>query len=52
MNAAWHRRHPMPPKATTEQRIAWHLQHAKQCGCREIPPTLAALMRKKKKKKG
>jgi hypothetical protein len=27
----------MPPKATREQRVAWHVAHAAACGCREIP---------------
>jgi hypothetical protein len=40
LNAAWHRRHPMPPNATMDQRVKWHLAHAKACGCREIPRTV------------
>ena len=39
-NAAWHRAHRMPPNATLDQRIAWHLEHAANCGCREIPARL------------
>ena len=42
VNAAWHARHPMPPRPTLEQRIAWHLAHAKHCACRPIPPKLRA----------
>jgi hypothetical protein len=45
VNATWHGRHPMPPKATLEQRIKWHLAHAKACGCREIPKTVLAELR-------
>ena len=30
----------MPPKATREQRIKWHLAHAKACGCREVPDSI------------
>jgi hypothetical protein len=26
----------MPPKATLDQRIAWHIEHARHCGCRPI----------------
>jgi hypothetical protein len=33
----WHEAHPMPERATLEQRIAWHLDHAKHCGCRAMP---------------
>ncbi len=36
INAAWHKAHPMPAKATLDQRIAWHLAHIKACGCRTI----------------
>jgi hypothetical protein len=45
MNRDWHRAHPMPPRATEAQRIAWHLEHADACACREIPPRLLARMR-------
>ena len=27
----------MPQPATTPQRLRWHLEHVKECGCREIP---------------
>ena len=40
LNAAWHRKHPMPRKPTLEQRIAWHLEHREVCACRPIPPKL------------
>ena len=36
MNATWHNAHPMPKNPTLDQRIAWHLDHAKNCGCRPI----------------
>lgn len=45
LNAEWHRRNVMPKNATTEQRIAWHVEHAKYCGCRPIPPKLKQLIR-------
>ena len=37
MNEVWHLKHPMPPKATMAQRVAWHVAHAKACGCRPMP---------------
>jgi len=46
MNKAWHDKHPMPENASTKQRIAWHLEHAKNCGCRPIPEKLKQEMRK------
>jgi hypothetical protein len=34
----------LPPNPTIDERIAWHLEHAKQCGCRPFPPRLIAAM--------
>ena len=47
-NKEWHHAHRMPVNADIEQRIAWHIEHAKNCGCREIPEKLKAEMRKRK----
>jgi len=43
-NTQWHQRHPMPKNPTTEQRIAWHVAHEKNCGCRPMPAKLRALL--------
>ncbi len=43
MNAKWHAAHPMPPKAGPTDRLLWHLDHAKACACRPIPPGLRVL---------
>ena len=40
LNKEWHLAHPMPKKAALDQRIAWHLEHAKNCSCRGIPAKL------------
>jgi hypothetical protein len=48
LHADWHKAHPMPAKATLEQRIQWHLEHHKKCGCRDIPEKLKAEMKKRK----
>lgn len=48
MNKEWHLDHPMPHKPTLEQRIAWHLEHHKNCKCREIPEKLLEEMKKRK----
>ena len=45
INKAWHAAHPLPPRATFEQRAAWHLEHAEVCGCRPIPARLAEALR-------
>ena len=42
LNAGWHLAHRMPPKATLEQRLEWHVEHAKHCGCREMPAPIRA----------
>ena len=36
INATWHRAHVMPKNPTLDQRIEWHVAHARACGCREI----------------
>jgi hypothetical protein len=43
VNKAWHSKNKMPKHATTQQRIKWHLAHAKECGCREMPNKIKAL---------
>ncbi len=40
LNKAWHLSHKMPANATLDQRIEWHLDHQKNCGCRDIPEKL------------
>ena len=47
LNKAWHAKHKMPAKATLEQRMRWHLNHRKHCGCRPIPKKLATSMKAK-----
>ncbi len=42
--ADWHRANPMPKNPTLDQRIAWHVGHARHCACRPVPPRLAAEM--------
>jgi hypothetical protein len=47
LNARWHVAHPMPKAATLDERVVWHLAHAKACGCREIPATVAAELKRR-----
>jgi hypothetical protein len=47
LNKEWHQAHPMPAKATIDQRIAWHLEHAKHCSCRKIEGKLLEEMKKR-----
>jgi hypothetical protein len=34
----------MPKNATLEERLAWHREHTRECGCRKPPPDIAALL--------
>ena len=47
INAVWHRAHPMPKNPTVDQRIAWAIEHAQACGCRDVPAKLRAEMGKR-----
>lgn len=46
MNANWHKAHPMPPRPTLAERVAWHRGHAEHCACRPVPTRLRALLSK------
>ena len=48
LNEKWHDSHKMPAHATVEQRMKWHAEHTKNCGCRPIPAKLLAQAKKKK----
>jgi hypothetical protein len=47
LNRAWHLTHRLGPKAPLEKRLAWHAAHAKVCGCREMPASIAAELKKR-----
>jgi len=47
LNKEWHLAHPMPKNPSFEQRVKWHLEHQKHCGCRKITGKLAEEMRKR-----
>jgi len=46
LNKEWHKDHRMPERATTKERIKWHLEHVKHCGCRPIPAKLLVEIKK------
>lgn len=49
LNAAWHKKNRMPVNPTLQQRIDWHLEHQKNCGCRPgLPEKLREEMIKRK----
>jgi hypothetical protein len=47
INAAWHKKNPMPKNPTLGQRIKWHLAHQKNCACRDIPEKLKLEIKKR-----
>jgi hypothetical protein len=49
MNAEWHKKHPMPKNPTLEQRVRWHISHARQCGCRPMPAPIIIEIKKRGK---
>ncbi len=36
INAEWHAKHKMSKYPSLDQRVAWHLAHARHCGCRPM----------------
>lgn len=48
INKEWHLKNRMPKNPTLEQRIEWHLNHAKNCSCRPIPEKLKAQIKARK----
>ncbi|HEV2137580.1 MAG TPA: hypothetical protein VGR53_01930 [Nitrososphaerales archaeon] len=46
----WHDAHVMPKNPTRAQRVQWHAEHERACGCRPVPASLmldvAALSKK------
>ena len=47
INKEWHLKNRMPKNPSIEERIAWHLGHAKNCGCRKIEGKIAEEMKKR-----
>jgi hypothetical protein len=50
INAGWHVKNPMPRGAKMDERIRWHLAHAKACGCRPIPARVAEAIRERRRR--
>jgi len=44
INKDWHENNKMPPKASDDERIKWHIEHTKNCPCRPIPKGVIELM--------
>jgi len=50
INKEWHLKNRMPKNPTLDQRISWHLEHQKNCSCREMPEKLKLEIQKKSQK--
>lgn len=48
VNKKWHETHKMPKNASIEERVKWHVGHAKNCSCRGIPKKLLDVIKKMK----
>ncbi len=40
MNKEWHLKNKMPKNPSLEDRINWHIEHSKNCSCREMPESI------------
>lgn len=40
INKEWHEAHKLARNASLEERINWHLAHAANCSCRDIPESI------------
>ena len=45
INREWHKAHRMPKNATEQERLRWHVAHARHCACREMPDSLKRLLK-------
>jgi 8-oxo-dGTP diphosphatase len=50
INEKWHRENKMPKNASDKERLQWHVDHARVCGCRPIPESVQKLMLQRKPK--
>ena len=47
LNKEWHAKNRMRKNASIGERIAWHMAHARHCGCRPIPQSLMPEIQKR-----
>jgi hypothetical protein len=51
INKQWHETHRLGMPTTLQQRVQWHEQHLKHCGCRkDLPKTIVAALKAQGKK--
>jgi len=49
INKEWHLKNKMPKNPTLEERINWHIEHAKNCRCIEMPESIKKEINKRNK---
>lgn len=47
INKEWHLANRMPKNPTLDQRIQWHIEHAKHCKCRPIDEKILEEIKKR-----
>jgi len=47
LNKKWHKDHSLPKGASLKVRLQWHVDHARECACREIPEKIKKEMAKR-----
>ncbi len=50
LNKIWHSKNKMPAKPTLGQKIQWHVDHSRECGCRPIPVSILQKMKERRPK--
>jgi len=50
INRDWHEKNKMPKNPKLEDKIKWHIEHHKNCTCRQIPNNIKAEIEKLKTK--
>jgi hypothetical protein len=51
INREWHLKNKMPKNPKPEERFKWHIEHAKNCQCREMSEKLKEEIKKFKLKR-
>lgn len=47
INKEWHLKNTMPKNPKLEDRLKWHLEHSKNCKCREMPENIKKELKKR-----
>ncbi|MFA5052953.1 MAG: hypothetical protein WC565_02770 [Parcubacteria group bacterium] len=47
LNAKWHLTHKMPKNPTLDEKVKWHIEHAKNCKCRPLGGKISEEIKKK-----